>query len=57
MTSNTASSPCELSSVFAPIEDIVAEIAKGRMIVLVDDEDGENEGDLVVAAEFAVSTR
>lgn len=57
MTLNTASSPSELSSVFAPIEDIVAEISKGRMIVLVDDEDRENEGDLVVAAEFAVSTR
>lgn len=57
MTSNTASSPSELSSVFAPIEDIVAEISKGRMIVLVDDEDRENESDLVIAAEFAVSTR
>jgi 3,4-dihydroxy 2-butanone 4-phosphate synthase/GTP cyclohydrolase II len=34
-------------------EELVAEIAKGRMVVLVDDEDRENEGDLVIAAEMA----
>ncbi|HXU94148.1 MAG TPA: bifunctional 3,4-dihydroxy-2-butanone-4-phosphate synthase/GTP cyclohydrolase II [Gallionella sp.] len=36
----------------APIEDIIAEIRAGRMVVLVDEEDRENEGDLVFAAEF-----
>ena len=36
----------------APIQDIVAEIRAGRMVVLVDEEDRENEGDLVFAAEF-----
>lgn len=35
----------------APIEDIVADIAAGKMVVLVDDEDRENEGDLIMAAE------
>ncbi|MGI9296797.1 MAG: 3,4-dihydroxy-2-butanone-4-phosphate synthase [Gammaproteobacteria bacterium] len=35
------------------VRDIVREIAAGRMIVLVDDEDRENEGDLLIAAEFA----
>jgi 3,4-dihydroxy 2-butanone 4-phosphate synthase/GTP cyclohydrolase II len=35
----------------APIEDILAELRAGRMIVLVDDESRENEGDLVCAAE------
>ncbi|WP_328520564.1 3,4-dihydroxy-2-butanone-4-phosphate synthase [Kribbella sp. NBC_00359] len=35
------------------IPDAVAAIARGDMIVLVDDEDRENEGDLVVAAEYA----
>ena len=38
---------------FASIEEGVAEIAAGRMLVVVDDEDRENEGDLVMAAEKA----
>ncbi len=41
----------EASSPFSPIEEILAELRGGRMIVLVDDEDRENEGDLVCAAE------
>jgi 3,4-dihydroxy 2-butanone 4-phosphate synthase/GTP cyclohydrolase II len=36
---------------FASIEDAVASIAMGSMVVVVDDEDRENEGDLVMAAE------
>ncbi len=36
---------------FAPIEDILKDIKAGKMIVLVDDESRENEGDLVCAAE------
>ncbi len=39
--------------VFSTIPEIVDELRAGRMIVLVDDEDRENEGDLCVAAEFA----
>jgi len=35
----------------APIEEIVAELKAGRMVILVDEEDRENEGDLVMAAE------
>jgi 3,4-dihydroxy 2-butanone 4-phosphate synthase / GTP cyclohydrolase II len=38
---------------FATIEDAVADIREGRMIIIVDDEDRENEGDLVCAAEKA----
>jgi 3,4-dihydroxy 2-butanone 4-phosphate synthase/GTP cyclohydrolase II len=34
-------------------EELIAEIAAGRMVILVDDEDRENEGDLVIAAESA----
>jgi len=34
----------------APVEELIAEIRAGRMIVLVDDEDRENEGDLLMAA-------
>ncbi|MGH7909742.1 MAG: 3,4-dihydroxy-2-butanone-4-phosphate synthase, partial [Thermodesulfobacteriota bacterium] len=33
-----------------PVEEAVEEIKNGRMLILVDDEDRENEGDLVVAA-------
>ncbi len=36
---------------FAPIDEILADLRAGRMIVLVDDEYRENEGDLVIAAE------
>ncbi len=35
----------------APIPELIAELAAGRMVILVDDEDRENEGDLVLAAE------
>ena len=35
----------------SPVEDIVAELAAGRMVILVDEEDRENEGDLVLAAD------
>ena len=35
-----------------PIPEIVSELKAGRMVVLVDEEDRENEGDLVLAAEF-----
>ena len=35
----------------APVETIVAELAAGRMVILVDEEDRENEGDLILAAD------
>ncbi|WIM13674.1 3,4-dihydroxy-2-butanone-4-phosphate synthase [Enhydrobacter sp.] len=37
----------------AAAEDIIEEARKGRMFILVDDEDRENEGDLVIPAQFA----
>lgn len=37
----------------SPIEDIIADAKAGRMVILVDDEDRENEGDLVIPAQFA----
>lgn len=36
----------------SPIADIIEEMRQGRMVVLLDDEDRENEGDLVMAAQF-----
>jgi 3,4-dihydroxy 2-butanone 4-phosphate synthase/GTP cyclohydrolase II len=38
------------SAPFAPVEDAIAAIRAGKMIVVVDDEDRENEGDLTMAA-------
>jgi 3,4-dihydroxy 2-butanone 4-phosphate synthase/GTP cyclohydrolase II len=35
----------------APVPELVAELAAGRMVILVDEEDRENEGDLVLAAD------
>jgi 3,4-dihydroxy 2-butanone 4-phosphate synthase/GTP cyclohydrolase II len=38
---------------FAPIEDVIAAIGRGEIVIIVDDEDRENEGDLIMAAQFA----
>jgi len=43
----SASSPVPIS----PVEDIVADMRAGKMVILVDEEDRENEGDLVLAAQ------
>ena len=42
-----------MASPFTDVQTALAEIRAGRMIVVVDDEDRENEGDLTIAAEFA----
>ena len=39
--------------VISPIEEIIEEARNGRMFILVDDEDRENEGDLVIPAQMA----
>ncbi len=36
---------------FATIEEAISEIQDGRIVIIVDDEDRENEGDLMIAAE------
>ena len=48
----TGTAPREESG-FATIPEAVAAIARGEIVVVVDDEDRENEGDLIMAAEFA----
>jgi 3,4-dihydroxy 2-butanone 4-phosphate synthase / GTP cyclohydrolase II len=40
-------------AVFAPIEEAIEEIRQGRILLVVDDEDRENEGDLLMAADKA----
>jgi 3,4-dihydroxy 2-butanone 4-phosphate synthase/GTP cyclohydrolase II len=47
----TATAPVAIS----PIEDIVADLRAGRMVIMVDDEDRENEGDLLIAAEHVTA--
>jgi len=42
----------ESAASLSPVAEIVAEIRAGNIVVLVDDEDRENEGDLVFAADF-----
>jgi 3,4-dihydroxy 2-butanone 4-phosphate synthase/GTP cyclohydrolase II len=42
-----------MAEAFATIDEAIAELRAGRLIVVVDDEDRENEGDLTLAAEFA----
>ena len=41
---------------FAPIPELLEELRAGRMVVIVDDEDRENEGDLIMAAELVKPT-
>jgi len=40
---------------FHPIPEIIEELRKGRMVIVMDDEGRENEGDILVAAEFVTS--
>ena len=40
-------------TVLSPIEEIVEEMQNGRMVILVDAEDRENEGDLIIPAQMA----
>ena len=49
---NTPSDSDAPDSPFASIEQILADLAAGKMVVIVDDEDRENEGDLIMAAQL-----
>ena len=40
------------TAAISPVADVVAAIRAGEIVILVDDEDRENEGDLMFAAEF-----
>ncbi len=40
-------------SPFDPIESVVADLRAGKCVLVVDDEDRENEGDVICAAEHA----
>ena len=55
MSDNTTLHPTAMESTkensFSDIEDIIADIRAGKMVIMVDDENRENEGDLLMAAE------
>ena len=51
MTNALASSSVPAPVAISPIEDIIAQLRAGRMVIVSDDEDRENEGDLLIAAE------
>ena len=50
MPDNTTTHPSAANTPFSSIEDIVADIRDGKMVIMVDDENRENEGDLIMAA-------
>ena len=50
MPDNTTIHPSAATTPFSDIEDIISDIAAGKMVVMVDDENRENEGDLIMAA-------
>jgi 3,4-dihydroxy 2-butanone 4-phosphate synthase/GTP cyclohydrolase II len=50
MADNTTIHPSAVDAAFSGIEDIIADIGAGKMVIMVDDENRENEGDLIMAA-------
>jgi 3,4-dihydroxy 2-butanone 4-phosphate synthase/GTP cyclohydrolase II len=52
MHDNTTPHPAAVESTFSNIDDIIADIKAGKMVIMVDDENRENEGDLLMAAEL-----
>ncbi len=54
---NIKNTTTDYSSIFSSIEDIIKDLNKGKMVVIVDDEKRENEGDLVFNAERVDSSK
>jgi 3,4-dihydroxy 2-butanone 4-phosphate synthase/GTP cyclohydrolase II len=50
MSDTTIKLPNAADDAFSNIEDIIADVQNGKMVIMVDDEDRENEGDLLMAA-------
>ena len=44
-----------MSVSISPVEDIIADIRAGKIVILIDEEDRENEGDLVLAADHVTA--
>lgn len=50
--SSTQLDASDLSDAISPVTEIIEELRQGRMVILVDEEDRENEGDLLMAADY-----
>jgi 3,4-dihydroxy 2-butanone 4-phosphate synthase/GTP cyclohydrolase II len=50
MSEKTSIHPSARDSTFSAVEDLIADVRDGKMVILVDDENRENEGDLLMAA-------
>ena len=44
-----------MSVAISPVEDIIADMKAGKIVILIDEEDRENEGDLVLAADHVTA--
>ena len=44
-----------MSVSISPVEDIIADMGAGKIVILIDEEDRENEGDLVLAADHVTA--
>jgi 3,4-dihydroxy 2-butanone 4-phosphate synthase / GTP cyclohydrolase II len=53
MSDESAVTAIQPASIFATVEEAIEDIREGRMVIVVDDVDRENEGDLILAAEKA----
>jgi 3,4-dihydroxy 2-butanone 4-phosphate synthase/GTP cyclohydrolase II len=51
MRNNTTIHPAVAASAFSSIDEIIEDVRQGKMVIMVDDENRENEGDLLMAAE------
>ena len=47
----------QMKNIFSPIKDIIHDLSKGKMVIIVDDENRENEGDLIFCAEHVDSEK
>ena len=47
--------PRKKESAFDSVESVLADIRAGRMVIVTDDEDRENEGDLICAADHKLA--
>jgi 3,4-dihydroxy 2-butanone 4-phosphate synthase/GTP cyclohydrolase II len=55
MTSSTVLSAPAATTLISPVEDIIADMRAGKIVILIDEEDRENEGDLVLAADHVTA--
>lgn len=55
MQENTRNQTLSSNNKFHSIQDLLNDFKNGKMVILVDDEDRENEGDIIIAADFITS--